>query len=66
VKLDKEHWHKRVSEVWKKSCECKFTILWKQGVPTNRTCLENKPNITIRDHEKGTCVLTFKNRASGM
>jgi hypothetical protein len=30
--------------------------LWKQGVPTNRTFLDNKPNIVIRDHVKGTCV----------
>jgi hypothetical protein len=26
-------------------------------VPTNRTISNNKPDITIRDKEKGTCML---------
>jgi len=35
----------------------KVTILWKQKVQTDRTIPSNKPDITIRDNEKGTCVL---------
>jgi hypothetical protein len=35
----------------------KVTILWNQQVQTDRTIPENKPDIIIRDNEKGTCVL---------
>jgi hypothetical protein len=35
----------------------KVTILWNQQVKTDRTILDNKPDIIIRDNEKGTCVL---------
>jgi len=31
--------------------------LWNQQVQTDRTIPSNKPNIIIRDNEKGTCVL---------
>jgi len=31
--------------------------LWNQQVQTDRTIPNNKPDITIRDNEKGTCVL---------
>jgi hypothetical protein len=33
------------------------TILWNQQVQTDRTVRNNKPDITIRDNEKGTCML---------
>ena len=33
----------------------KVTILWNQQVQTDRTILNNKPDITIRDNEKRTC-----------
>jgi hypothetical protein len=33
------------------------TILWNQQVQTDRTIPNNKPDIVIRDNEKGTCVL---------
>ena len=36
----------------------KVTILWNQQVQTDRTIPNNKPDIIIRDNEKGTCVLT--------
>ena len=36
---------------------CKVTILWNQQVQTDRTIPNNKPDIIIRDNEKGTCVL---------
>ena len=35
----------------------KVTILWNQQVQTNKTVAHNKPDIIIRDNEKGTCVL---------
>jgi len=33
------------------------TILWNQQVQTDRTIPNNKPDIIIRDNEKGTCML---------
>jgi len=35
----------------------KVTILWNQQVQTDRTTPNNKPDIIIRDNEKGTCML---------
>ena len=35
----------------------KLTILWNQQVHTDRTIPNNKPDIIIRDNEKGTCML---------
>jgi hypothetical protein len=35
----------------------KVTILWNQQVQTDRTIPDNKPDIIIRDSEKGTCML---------
>ena len=35
----------------------KVTILWNQQVQTDRTISNNKPDIIIRDSEKGTCML---------
>jgi len=39
------------------SQEGKVTILWSQHVQTDRTVPNNKPDIKIRDNEKGTCML---------
>jgi hypothetical protein len=33
------------------------TILWNQQVQTEKTIPNNKPDIVIRDNEKGTCML---------
>jgi len=33
------------------------TILWNQQIQTDRTIPNNKPDIIIRDNEKGTCML---------
>ena len=41
----------------KTSQEGKVTILWNQQLQTDRTITNNKPNIIIRDNEKGTCML---------
>jgi hypothetical protein len=35
----------------------KVTILWNQQVQTDRTIPNSKPDITIWDNEKGTCML---------
>ena len=35
----------------------KVNILWNQHVQTDRTIPNNKPDIIIRDNEKGTCML---------
>ena len=35
----------------------KVTILWNQHVQTDGTIPNNKPDIIIRDNEKGICVL---------
>ena len=35
----------------------KVTILWNQKIQTDRTIPSNKPDIIIRDNEKGTCTL---------
>jgi hypothetical protein len=35
----------------------KVTILWSQQVQNDRTIPSNKPDIIIRDNEKGTCML---------
>jgi hypothetical protein len=35
----------------------KVTILWNQQVQTDGTIPNNKPDIIIRDNEKGTCML---------
>ena len=40
----------------------KVTILWNQQIQTNRTVPNNKPDIIIRDNEKGTCMLTLWRR----
>jgi len=35
----------------------KVTILWNQRIQIDRTIPNNKPDIIIRDNEKGTCML---------
>ena len=58
VQLDKKHWYEHVPKSVETSQEGKVTMLWNQQVQTDRTIPNNKPDITIRDNEKGTCVLT--------
>jgi len=57
VQLDKKHWYKHVPKSVETSQGGKVTILWNQQVQTNRTIPNNKPDIIIRDNEKGTCML---------
>jgi len=39
------------------SLECKVTLFWNQQLQTEETIPNNKPDIVIRDNEKGTCLL---------
>jgi len=39
--------------------EGKVTILWIQQVQTDRTIPNNKPDIIVRDNEKGTYILIY-------
>jgi len=55
--LDKKHWYEHVQKSVETSQGGKVTILWNQQVQTERTLHNNKPDIIIRDNEKGTCML---------
>ena len=57
VKLDSEHWYDHVLKSVETGHEGKVTILWNQQVQTDRTIRNNKPDITIRNDKKGTCML---------
>ena len=43
---------------WQKHREAKVATLQNQQLRTDRTVANNKPDIKIRDAEKGTCMLT--------
>ena len=53
----KKHWYEHVPKSVETSQGGKVTILWNQQVQTDRTIPNNKPDIIIRDNEKGTCML---------
>ena len=53
----KKHWYENVPKSVETSQGGKVTILWNQQVQTDRTIPNNKPDIIIRDTEKGTCLL---------
>jgi len=57
VQLDKKNWYEHVPKPEETSQGSKVTKLWNQQVQTDRTSLNNKPDIIIRDNEKGTCML---------
>ena len=57
IKLDKKHWYEQVPKSVETSQGGKVTTLWNQQVQTDRTTLDNKPDIIIHDNEKGTCML---------
>jgi hypothetical protein len=50
-------WYEHVPKSIETSQGVKVTILWNQQVQTDRTIPKNKPDITIRDNEKGTFML---------
>ena len=53
----KKHWYEHVPKSVETIQGGKVTILWNQQVQTDRTTPNNKPDIIIRDNEKGTCML---------
>jgi hypothetical protein len=55
--MDKKHWYKHVQKSVETKQGGKVTILWNQQVQTDRTIPNNKPDVIIRDNEKGTCML---------
>jgi hypothetical protein len=57
VQLDKKHWYEHVPKSVETNGEGKVTIPWNQQVQTDGTIPSNKPDIIIRDNEKGTCML---------
>jgi len=54
VQTDKKHWCEHVPKSLETNQGGKVTILWIQQVQTTPS---NKPDIKIRDNEKGTCML---------
>jgi hypothetical protein len=50
-------WYEHVPNSVETSQGGKVNILWNQQVQTDRTIPNNKPDIIIRDKEKGTCML---------
>ena len=57
MQLDKKQWYEHVTKSLVTNQGGKVTILWNQQVQTDRTIPNNKPDIIIRDNEKGTCML---------
>ena len=57
VQLDKKHWYEHVPKSVETSPAGKVTILCNHQIQTDRTILGNKPDVIIRDNEKGTCTL---------
>ena len=57
VQLDKRHWYEHVPKSVQTSQGGKVTILWNQQVQADRTIPNNKPDIIIRNNEKGTYLL---------
>jgi hypothetical protein len=57
VKLDSDLWNKHAPKSVETSQVGKVSILWNQKVQTDRTIPNDKPDIIIRDDEKGTCML---------
>jgi len=57
VQLNKTHWYEHVTKSVETSQVGKVTILRNQQVQTDRTIPNNKPDIIIRDNEKGICML---------
>jgi len=57
VQLDKKHWYEHVPKSVETSQVGNVTILCNRQVQTHRTIPNNKPEIVIRDNEKGTCML---------
>jgi len=55
--IGQKHLYEHVPKSVETSQGGKVTIFWNQQVQTDRTIPNNKPDIIIRDNEKGTCML---------
>jgi hypothetical protein len=53
----KKQWYEHVPKSVETSQGGKVTILWNQQIQTDRTIPNNKPDVIIRDNEKGTYML---------
>ena len=53
----KKRWYEHVPKSVEKSQGGRVTILWNQQVQTDRSIPNNKPDIIIRDNEKGILML---------
>jgi hypothetical protein len=51
------NWYESVPKSVETTQGGKITILWNQQVKNDRTIPNNKPDIIIRDNEKGACML---------
>ena len=56
VQLHKTHRYEHVPISVETRQAGKVTMLWNQQAQTDRTIPNNKPDIIIRDNEKGTCM----------
>ena len=57
VQSDIEQQYDHVPKLVETGHEGTVTIVWDQQVQSDTTIADNKPNILIRDHEKGTRLL---------
>jgi hypothetical protein len=55
--LDKKHWYEHVPKSVETGQGCNVTILWNKQVQTDRTILNNKPDIIVSDSERRTYTL---------
>ena len=60
VKLYNEHSYQYVPRSVQTGHSGKVTILWNQQEQTDRTIPNNKPDVIVRDNEKGTYVNTLR------
>ena len=64
VKLDNKQQYDHALKSVETSYDGNVSVLWNQQLLTDRTIPNNKPDIVIRDDKQGTCMLTFRHRAS--
>jgi hypothetical protein len=55
--IRQKHWFEHAPKSVETSRGGKVTILWNQQAETDNAIPSNKPDIVIRDNERGTCML---------
>ena len=58
VQLEKEHWYVHVVRRAEKVLEREVIIVWNQQVQTDRAIPNNRPDIIMRDNEKGNMYVS--------